>query len=189
MVKDRKAQANAPGGAVPWNVVVSVAEVPPTGRHVELKPDATTREAIAKRAGVLEVPQLEATFELAPHGSEGLRVSGRVVGSVVQSCVVTLEPVTNEIDEEVDLLFMPPREPPKATEPVDDSGEVAGSPALDAPEELDNGTVDLAALTLEFLNLAIDPYPRKPGAVFASAPVGDSGPHPFAALAALKKDK
>ena len=117
MVKDRKAQANAPGGAVPWNVVVSVAEVPPTGRHVELKPDATTREAIAKRAGVLEVPQLEATFELAPHGSEGLRVSGRVVGSVVQSCVVTLEPVTNEIDEEVDLLFMPPREPPKATEP------------------------------------------------------------------------
>jgi hypothetical protein len=54
---------------------------------------------------------------------------------------------------------------------------------------LNNGTVDLALLTVEFLILGIDPYPRKPGATFQAPEAGQPGPHPFAALAALKKDR
>jgi hypothetical protein len=50
------------------------------------------------------------------------------------------------------------------------------------------GRIDLGALATEFLMLAIDPYPRKPGATF-EAPAADPGGHPFAALAALKKGK
>ena len=51
-----------------------------------------------------------------------------------------------------------------------------------------DGAVDLGAIATEFLLLGIDPYPRKPGAVF-DAPVAEDDPssHPFAALAALKK--
>jgi hypothetical protein len=190
---DHKAQAGAHGDAaldaVQWKSPVPISEVPPTGRHVELSPDAATREAIAKAAGILALPRLDAVFDLTLHGSDSLRVVGRITASVEQNCVVTLEPMTSEIDEEVDLLFTPPRELPKTTEPVDDSGEAAGSPAVDAPEELENGAVDLAAVTIEFLILGIDPYPRKPGAVFDAPPAGDAGPHPFAALAALKKDR
>jgi hypothetical protein len=40
---------------------------------------------------------------------------------------------------------------------------------------------------MEFLILGIDPYPRKPDAVFDAPVVGDPKSHPFAALAALKK--
>ena len=47
--------------------------------------------------------------------------------------------------------------------------------------------VDLGAVATEFLLLGIDPYPRKPGAVFDAPPAGDPASHPFAALAALKK--
>lgn len=193
-MKDRKAQqksvhGDAPLDAVPWKAPVSISEVPPTGRHIELKPDAAIREAIAKAANVLALPRVEAAFDLTLHGSDSLRVVGRVTASVEQNCVVTLEPLTNEVDEEVDLLFAPPRELSKAVEPVDDSEEAAGSPAVDAPEELDNGAIDLAALTVEFLTLGIDPYPRKPGVVFEAPETGDAGPHPFAALAALKKDR
>ena len=47
--------------------------------------------------------------------------------------------------------------------------------------------VDLGAVATEFLLLGIDPYPRKPGAVFDAPPAGDPSSHPFAALAALKK--
>ena len=190
MVKDRKARAgDAAPATLSWRVPVSITEVPPAGRRIELKPDAATREAIAKAAEVVAVSRLESSFDLALHGSDSLRVTGRVTATVEQNCVVTLEPLSNEIDEEVDLLFTPPRDLPKPAEPVDDSGEAAGSPAVDAPEELINGTVDLAAVTLEFLILGIDPYPRKPGAVFDTPTAGDAGPHPFAALAALKKDR
>jgi uncharacterized metal-binding protein YceD (DUF177 family) len=193
-MKDRKAQQKGAHGdaalnAVSWTAPVSVSDVPPTGRHIVLKPDEDTRKAIAKAAEVLAVPRLEAVFELAPHGSDGLRVTGRVKASVEQNCVVTLEPLKNEVDEEVDLVFKPPRELPKASEPVEDSGVVAGSPAVNAPEELENGAVDLAALTVEFLIVGIDPYPRKPGASFESPEAGEPGPNPFAALAALKKDR
>jgi len=49
-------------------------------------------------------------------------------------------------------------------------------------------TQDLGAVATEFLMLGIDPYPRKPWAEFAAPKVDSDGAHPFAALAALKKD-
>jgi uncharacterized metal-binding protein YceD (DUF177 family) len=189
MSKDRKPHGGAASEELSWKAIAAVSDVPPTGRHVELRPDAPTRAAIARLAGVVAVPRLEASFDLALAGADSLRVTGRVTGAVEQNCVVTLEPMTSDIAEDVDLLFTPPRDLPKATGPVDDDAEAAGSPAVDAPEELDNGTVDLAALTLEFLILGIDPFPRKPGAVFEAPQAGEPAPHPFAALAALKKDR
>ena len=59
--------------------------------------------------------------------------------------------------------------------------------AEDPPEALRDGVIDLGAVATEFLLLGIDPYPRKPGAVFDAPPAGDPASHPFAALAALKK--
>jgi hypothetical protein len=54
---------------------------------------------------------------------------------------------------------------------------------------LQGGTVDLGAVATEFLLLGIDPFPRKPNAVF-DAPGGSDRPEsPFAALAALKQEK
>ena len=70
------------------------------------------------------------------------------------------------------------------------AAEAARLQALDTedpPEPLREGAVDLGALATEFLLLGIDPYPRKPGAVFDAPPAGDPSSHPFAALAALKK--
>src|SRR5262245_33133149 len=113
MNKDRTAHGGSPADTIPWRSIVSVADVPPTGRQVDLEADEATREAIAGVAGVLAVPRLEASFDLALHGSDSLRVTGRIVGTVEQNCVVTLEPLKGEIDEEVDLLFTPPRDLPK----------------------------------------------------------------------------
>jgi hypothetical protein len=102
---------------------------------------------------------------------------------VTQNCVVTLDPVESEIDEAVDLVFAPP-----AVAAVEDGAAIHEVDAEDPPEALRDGTVDLGALATEFLILGIDPYPRKPGAVFeAPAQADDPVSHPFAALAALKK--
>lgn len=168
-----------------WSVPVLVTEVPETGRHVELEPDEATRQAIAQEIGLVALPQLSATFDLTRRGADGLRVEGRVTATVVQSCVVTLEPVESEIDEPVELFFQP--EPAVET----DTGEEADfhpTEGEEPPEPLVNGTVDLGTIATEFLILGIDPYPRKEGVVFDAPPANDPASHPFAALAALKKD-
>lgn len=169
----------------PWNVPVAVAEVPETGRHIKLAPDEATRHAIAREAGLVALPRLLATFDLARRSANSLRLEGRVIATVIQNCVVTLEPIETEIDEPVDLFFRPA--PAGAAEP----GAEEGSHSFDGrepPETLTNGTVDLGIIAIEFLNLGIDPYPRKEGAVFDAPAAGDPASHPFAALAALKKD-
>ena len=161
---------------------IAVDEIPESGRRIELAADADTREAIARLAGVSALPRLEAGFDLTRHGRDGLRVVGRVSATVGQTCVVTLEPLQNEVDEAVNLLFTPQLNPKPAP--------AEGPRSIDAdepPEALRDGVVDLGAVVLEFLILGIDPYPRKPAAVFAAPPAGDAGAHPFAALAALKK--
>jgi uncharacterized metal-binding protein YceD (DUF177 family) len=101
---------------------------------------------------------------------------------VGQTCVVTLEPLTSEVDEEIDAMFSPDAPPvPEAT-----SGDEDG-PAEDPPEPIVNGAIDLGTLATEFLMLGLDPYPRKEGVVFEPliAPA-DPADHPFAALKALK---
>lgn len=63
--------------------------------------------------------------------------------------------------------------------------------AVDAPdrEPLVDGIVDLGAIATEFLLIGIDPFPRKPGAVFALPSAEGASEHPFAALAALHKGR
>lgn len=164
-----------------WSVPVAADEVPEGGQRIDLVADAKTKDAVAKAASLAALPRLEAGFDLTRLGTEGLKVTGRVSATVVQNCVVTLEPVESEIDEPIDLLFMPEGHV---------AADAAGLQAVDAeepPEPLRNGVADLGAVAAEFLILGLNPYPRKPGAVFDAAPAGDPSSHPFAVLEALKK--
>jgi hypothetical protein len=69
---------------------------------------------------------------------------------------------------------------------VDDQVE-GESEIPDPPEPIENGVIDLGRLATDVLFLAIDPYPRKPGAVFKPVvTAADPEDHPFAALKALQ---
>ena len=164
----------------PWSVPLALSDVPESGRHLNLFADRQTRDAVAEHAGLTALTRLEASFDVMPHGRGGLHVVGRVSATVGQTCVVTLEPLKNEIDEAIDLVFAPAEAPPIGGAEVDLS-------AADAPEPLMGGGVDLGEIATEFLILGLDPYPRKPDAIFQSAPAGEDSANPFAALAALKK--
>jgi len=182
-----------PSSVIPWSFPIAVADIPETGRRFDLVPDAVTRDTIAKVTGVAALPRLEAGFDLTRYGNDGLHVVGRVSATIGQTCVVTLEPIQNEVDEAIDLVFMPQPMPAAETEnPEQTRASHADDDDVDvdvddAPEVLRDGVVDLGAIAVEFLMLGTDPYPRKPGAVFDAPPAGDPASHPFAALAALKK--
>jgi hypothetical protein len=169
----------------PWNATVRLDEISETGRHVELEASEPVRTALAKPAGVDAVERLVARFDLTRRGRDKVLVSGEVIGTVRQTCVVTLDPIVNEINEAIDLTFAPSHEQVDKTPKID----------LDAPssndelEPLIGNSVDLGLIATEFFILGIDPYPRKPGVSF-DAPKAASDPesHPFARLAALQKN-
>ncbi len=171
-------------GPPPWRVPVTLEDVPETGQHVDLVADAAVRAAVASVAGLRDLLRLQASFDVTRRGADGLRVAGSVSATVGQNCVVTLEPLVNEIDEMVDVTFVPR---PAAEGSDEETKPEPRDVKWDDPEPLVGGTVDLGALATEFLILGLDPYPRKPGAVFEPPKEEVPDPGPFAALAKLTK--
>jgi len=169
----------------PWSVPVSIHDIPETGRRFELEADETIRAAIAAANGLRALPRLHATFEVTRRGADGLRLAGRVCATVGQTCVVTLDPIENEVDESIELDFVPATA--ADLESASGKGRRVEVTTEDAPELLHGDTVDLGAVAVEFLILGIDPYPRKPGAVFEAPTAEAESDHPFAALAGLRR--
>src|SRR5262249_3435951 len=143
----------------PWSVVVRLEEVPEQGRHVTLEASPEVRTALAQPLGVDAVDAATASFDLARKGRDGLHVSGSVHAGVRQTCVATLEPVVNTIEEAIDVDYAPPGELRKAAEAIDPEDDDAVQSSPDEPEPLIGNSVDLGQLATEFLTLAVDPYP------------------------------
>lgn len=177
--------------------VLAASEVPPEGLEVEIVATESERAALARLNALPAVLSLSATLRVRRWRGEGLAVAGDLRAKIRQTCVVTLDDFDSEIVEPIDLRFAPPQEPPRARSrrerPGDDAAHDAhfhDPTAEDPPDPLVGGAVDLGAVVSEFLTLALDPYPRKPGAQFdeaapASAPESVS---PFARLRAAKGD-
>jgi hypothetical protein len=169
----------------PWSVPMMVAQIPEHGLHRDIEANAAERDAMAAVAGLRDVSSAQASLDVTPIPDGRVHVVGRVWARIGQTCVVTLDPVDNDIDEAIDLIFAPASQIRELAESVDDTEGEAEVP--DPPEPIVDGAIDLGRLATDALFLGIDPYPRKPGVVFEppAVPV-DPEDHPFAALKALK---
>jgi uncharacterized metal-binding protein YceD (DUF177 family) len=172
----------------PWSVPVNVVQIPDTGLHRDLEADRAAREAMAEVGGLREVLSASASLDVTPKNGGRFHVTGHVRARIGQTCVVTLDPIENEIDEPIDLVFAPPEQIPDLSELVDEATESVKE-IPDPPEPIIRGVIDLGRLATDALFLAVDPYPRRPDAVF-EPPVEATDPndHPFAALKALQLD-
>src|SRR5437868_11044996 len=169
----------------PWRAPVMVAQIPDTGLHRDIEADAPARKAMAELAGLREVLSARAWFDVSPKSNGRFQVVGHVSARIGQNCVVTLDPIEAEIDEPIDLMFAPPEQIPALSDLADDASE--GGDDVDPPEPIEGGIIDLGRLAMDALFLGIDPYPRKPDAVFDhEITLPDPKDHPFAALKALK---
>ena len=169
----------------PWRKPVSVEQIPETGLQLTLEANQAQRAALASAGGLREVSSATASFELSHVGGGKVQVVGQVKARVGQSCVVTLDPIDSDINEPIDLLFAPEADIPRLADTVDDDAESDDIP--DPPEPIVGGIIDLGRVATDALFLGIDPYPRKPDAVFEPPPVAvDPEEHPFAALKALQ---
>ena len=174
--------------ADPWSVPIVVAQIPDTGLHRDIEAGPAARAGMAELAGLREILFARASLDVTPKGGGRFHVLGRVRARVGQTCVVTLDPIENDVDEPIDLIFAPPEQIPQLADLVDDAAE-SDAEIPDPPEPIESGAIDLGRLATDALLLGLDPYPRRPDAVFEPLVVAaDPEDHPFAALKALRLD-
>jgi len=165
--------------------IISRDDVPAAGLNYVLTADDYVRSAFAKRFDLLALNELTANVEILPWRKFGLRVEGSFRADVVQACVVSLGPVPAVLNETFSLRFRPV-EPPKEGE-----REISVNPLDDEDLEplLEEG-FDVAEVIAEQLALALEPYPRVPGAELEAdaglSDVVEKKPNPFEVLKNLK---
>ncbi len=170
-----------------------VADLPqnaPTPFELRLTGEAL--DAIKNELGLLGLRKLSFVGELQAQGKRDWALSGKLGATVIQPCVVTLEPVTTRIDVPVSRIYLADWSDPDEPEfeiPEGDETEPLG------PE------IDPALVMIEALSLALPQYPRKDGAELGQADYTEPGKQaltdedvkPFAGLAglrdAMKKDE
>ena len=161
------------------------------GLDAEISAGPAERAALAVEYELLEVSGLSAAVTVTAEEGGGFEVAGRLVADIAQPCVVSLVPVPQHIDERFSVRFVRPgsSELPSEVKPHE---EIVVDPSLpDPPDVLAGTSLDLGAIVEEAFVLAIDPYPRAPGAVLAedAADQTDQPDSPFAVLAGLRSRK
>lgn len=151
----------------------------------DLVADETPRKAVARFLGLEDVSQLSARLTLQAW-LDGAEIAGEMEARFTRLCGLTLEPFEVVLKEPIFLRALPAG---SAHAPAPPSGEVdLQLEEEDPPEVLGPEGVDLCDLVVQTLALALDPFPRKPGAIFEQpqARLEDS---PFGILARLTEPK
>ncbi len=163
-----------------------VSEIPEAGLSNTRIAAADERAELARALDVLACEEVKADYLIRALGEGCYRMTGKVRARVTQKCVVTLEPVPERIEEDIEVEFRP-----TASLPATDGTEVEVLSAADI-EPLEHGLIDVGRVVFDTLSAGLDPYPRQEGARFdwedpaGGAQAGASGP--FAALKKLKDE-
>lgn len=163
----------------PISEIVRLNEIG-TGLERRIEPDGEARMRVARALDLESLDAFVAEMRVEPNRA-GWHLSGRVQAEAVQTCGITLEPLPVRIDERfgIDLVEAVEAEPDEEVEiSLDD----------DAPDVIEDAKIDLGQYAFEQLALHLDPFPRKPGAVFVQ-PEEPAEISPFAVLKARQSDQ
>jgi len=173
----------------PFSRTIETSAIPATGLDRSISADPAELAKLGEAYGIPEVRALAADLELSHERGGVIRVRGRVTADIVQACVVSLVPVAQSIDEPIDIRLVEAgsRRAEAAPRPGAELAIDPGDP--DPPDILPGPTIDLGAIAVEHFLLAVDPYPRAPGAALppeAADPSPGASDSPFTALARLR---
>ncbi len=162
---------------LPWSDIHRAA----APLHLVAGPDTLAR--VARAIGAEAVTRLEADLTLRPW-LDGVEIAGRVEAVVTRICGVTLEAFDERVTEPPLSVRVVPAGSPNAPQ-AQGRDLIVDLEAEEPPDELTGDALDIGAYVVEHLALALDPFARKPGAVFAP-PAASARPSPFAGLTAVK---
>lgn len=170
--------------AEPFSFSIVAADVPAEGRRYRIEADEEQRRGLAELLDIPAVESLTAELEVRPVHGSALSVRGGLKASVVQTDVVSLDPVEQSVAEDIDVTLIQAQGAASRRA----GKELVDAAEADGPDLYHQGRIDLGIIVREHLALGLDPYPRASDAEFPGHIEDEPGhdPSPFAALAALK---
>jgi hypothetical protein len=129
--------------------LVELASLPEQGASIVIQPDAKERDAIAARLDLPALPRLRGEFSLRPF-SGGVDIDLLLDAEAQRVCVVTLEPMTEIIHEEIAMQF---------SRDLNDEEIDPDDPIMREP--LEGEAIDLGEILVQHLSLSLAPHPRK----------------------------
>lgn len=163
-----------------------MAEVPERGLDIGRKANDGERARLAAALEILAIDNLTLSGRIVPRGAGHFRLDGRLHASVVQACVVSLDPIASRLDVPLAIDLVPAGEIAAAAV-ADDAADDPLAARLAEP--IENGVVDLGDIVFQEMSAALDPYPRLPDAELERREATGDDPdaaNPFAKLRALK---
>lgn len=165
----------------PWPCEIPLSQVDRGAVTLRLEPSDDQRKAIAKQLGLVSLEALSAEVFLTSW-LDGAEISGVLRARVVQTCSATADDFETPIDARFSLRVLPAD---SENAPQEEFGDLGADPdGDDPPDVLEGQSVDVSGYVVEHLALELDPFPRKPGAVFVQPPEPVEL-SPFAALKGL----
>ncbi len=168
---------------------VNLDRLPAKGRELQVVADEEQRAWLAQVSKVSAVGRFSASLRVSGIKG-GVQVTGRLLAEITQPCVVSLEPVHQRIDEPLERVFLPlsARKDPGEEEGVERFVDLNEEELVDYYE---GSELDLEDFLIEELGLAIDLYPRAPGAGMTPEQRGDdpAALSPFSVLKSLSDEK
>lgn len=178
---------------------VRAESVSSAGRSIHIKATPEQLESVAKRLDIVAIKELTADIKLElQNGGHILYISGTFSAEVTQECVVTSEPVSSHVEDSFEAWYadhdkaIPFIRAKHQVQSIIEGDEIQMLDEKEDPEPLIDGQVDLGEVVIQFLSLAINPYPRKEGVQAAAEVTVIAGnekkaapslrPNPFAAL-------
>lgn len=173
-------------GESPWKETIRFVDIGsgPVRRSVEA--DAATRKAVARHLDVEALTAFTAELVVRPW-LDGAEIDGRFRAGVTQLCGVSAELFDQEVTGAFVVRVLAAGSPNAPVEPVGEEVDLDPD-ADDPPDIVEGGVIDLGGYLVEHLSLELDPFPRKPGAVF-QPPEPTESASPFAVLKLLRKDE
>src|SRR5688500_1526019 len=100
--------------AEPFSHTILVRDIPAAGRHVRVEADESERRGLAAELDLINIEALAADLEIRPVAGRAFSVRGTLEAIVVQTDVVTLDPVRQEVTEGIDVTLMPAEAGPRS---------------------------------------------------------------------------
>ena len=168
---------------LPLERIYDLGDLSDAGHEAKITASPAELGRIAACEGVDEVDGFKGTVTLKRLSQNRFDYAATLAADIVQTCVVTLEPVRSRINKQFarKLQYIPGHQAEKGGELTLASGDD------EAPEEIGSLKYNLAGPLLEEFSLAVDPYPRAPGASFESPSPDEKSESPFAVLKGLKR--
>lgn len=184
-----------------WSHFVRVEELGERDVALTIAPDAAQKNDLARRLDVDAVDDLRADLRISPSKGGLIHVGGTLHATVAQTCVVTLEPMKNVIEEQIDGWFSDQTHMVSFAKVKKDQqvrkahAEVELLDESEDPELVVDGQIDLGELVTQHLSLAVNPYPHKEGVAYEftdenqKAEKGPGRRNPFEALKDWKEKR